>query len=53
MGLEWRHKERDVNLPANRQLLMKNIEQDLLNDEHILTVFYGGSIGKGNIRSLF
>lgn len=36
MGLEWRHRERDVNLPANRQLLMKSIEQDLLNDDKSL-----------------
>ncbi|MCF6136665.1 aminoglycoside 6-adenylyltransferase [Pseudalkalibacillus berkeleyi] len=40
--------ERDLKLPKSREKLMKRIEKDLLEDENIIGVFYGGSIGSGN-----
>ena len=45
MGLETKHKERDINIPRHRQDLMAAIELDLKNDANVLAVFYGGSIG--------
>lgn len=44
MGLETKN-ERNVNLPKHRLELMEAIELDLINDENVLAVFYGGSIG--------
>lgn len=48
MGLESKHRKRDLKIPEHRQKLMKKIEQDLLQDENVLAVFYGGSIGSEN-----
>jgi hypothetical protein len=39
---------RDLELPSQRQRLQTAIEQDLIHDQHVLAVFYGGSIGEGN-----
>lgn len=35
----------DVGLPLQRDHLLHAIEKDLLQDEHVLAVFYGGSVG--------
>ncbi len=48
MGFETRHSKRDIEIPKHRQNLLGAIEQDLLNDENVLAVFYGGSIGNQN-----
>ncbi|MBU9721655.1 MULTISPECIES: hypothetical protein [Bacillaceae] len=48
MGLEYKHRDRDLNIPKYRQTMLKEIEQDLLKDENVLAVFYGGSIGNRN-----
>lgn len=45
MGLEAKYKERNLNIPRYRQDLMAAIELDLKNDENVLAIFYGGSIG--------
>ncbi|MER2111670.1 MAG: aminoglycoside 6-adenylyltransferase [Solibacillus isronensis] len=45
MGLKTKNKVRDVGLPKHREELMEAIELDLINDENVLAVFYGGSIG--------
>ncbi len=42
------YKKRDEELPLLRKKLMRTIEQDLVADNNVLAVFYGGSIGKGN-----
>ena len=42
MGLETKKRERDAFLPKHRQELMEAIELDLINDENVLAVFYGG-----------
>lgn len=48
MGLENKHRKRDLKIPEHRQTMLKEIEQDLIRDENVLAVFYGGSIGKRN-----
>jgi hypothetical protein len=48
VGLENKHNERDLQIPKHRQIMLKEIEQDLLRDENVLAVFYGGSIGNQN-----
>lgn len=48
MGLESKHLERDLEIPKHRQSILNEIEQDLLNDENVIALFYGGSIGKQN-----
>ncbi|MFC0470004.1 aminoglycoside 6-adenylyltransferase [Halalkalibacter kiskunsagensis] len=48
MGLKTKHKKRDLEIPKHRQILLNSIEQDLLNDENVLAVFYGGSLGNQN-----
>lgn len=48
MGLEGKNRERDLAIPKHREDLLKAIEIDLLNDENILGVFYGGSLGNEN-----
>ncbi|WP_409292892.1 hypothetical protein [Peribacillus sp. SCS-37] len=48
MGLEAKHRERDWALPKHREDLLNAIEKDLLNDENIKGVFYGGSLGNKN-----
>ncbi|AQQ52177.1 nucleotidyltransferase domain-containing protein [Planococcus lenghuensis] len=39
---------RDEKLPAQLERVKSAIEEDLLKDERVLAVFYGGSIGEGN-----
>ncbi|GAA0603364.1 hypothetical protein GCM10009001_20410 [Virgibacillus siamensis] len=48
MGFETKHRNRDLEIPKHRQILLNTIEQDLLSDENIIAVFYGGSIGNQN-----
>lgn len=48
MGFEWKHKKRDLEIPKHRAKLMENIELDLMNDDQVLAVYYGGSIGNRN-----
>ncbi|WP_018931203.1 aminoglycoside 6-adenylyltransferase [Gracilibacillus lacisalsi] len=48
MGFVSRHFERDLKIPKHRQDLINSIEKDLLNDDDVLGVFYGGSIGNDN-----
>lgn len=48
MGLETKYRERDLDIPKHRQDLMAAIELDLINDNNVLAVFYGGSIGNQN-----
>lgn len=45
MGLETKYQERNLNIPRYRHNLMAAIELDLMNDENVLAIFYGGSIG--------
>lgn len=45
VGFEIKHKERDLEIPKHRQNLINQIELDLINDDNVLAVFYGGSIG--------
>lgn len=46
--MESKHKERDLKIPEQRQKLLMKIEEDLIADENVLAVFYGGSIGNRN-----
>jgi hypothetical protein len=48
VGLETKYRERDLDIPKHRQVLMEAIELDLINDNNVLAVFYGGSIGNQN-----
>lgn len=48
MGLDNKHRDRDLKIPKYRQTMLKEIEQDLLKDENVLAIFYGGSIGNRN-----
>ncbi|MCO0600516.1 hypothetical protein NGI46_24545 [Peribacillus butanolivorans] len=48
MGFETKHRKRDFEIPKHRQILLNEIEQDLLSDENVLAVFYGGSLGNQN-----
>ncbi|RXJ04302.1 hypothetical protein DS745_02645 [Anaerobacillus alkaliphilus] len=41
------HTKRDQAIPEQRKKLINAIERDLLGDDNILAVFYGGSIGNG------
>jgi hypothetical protein len=43
-AVEGKHKDRDINLPIYRQSIKNNIEQDLVNDDNVLALYYGGSI---------
>ncbi|WP_164669850.1 aminoglycoside 6-adenylyltransferase [Virgibacillus doumboii] len=48
MGLDVKYSKRDLELPRYRKELQDNIENDLCNDNNVLAVFYGGSIGNQN-----
>ncbi len=48
VGFDTKHKERDLNIPCNRQLILNAIEQDLKHDENVLAIYYGGSLGNQN-----
>jgi predicted nucleotidyltransferase len=43
-AVEGKHKDRDISLPIYRQSIKNNIEQDLVNDDNVLALYYGGSI---------
>lgn len=45
MGFVNKHKKRDSELPNYRRQLLDAIERDLINDENVKALFYGGSIG--------
>ncbi|MDM5317278.1 aminoglycoside 6-adenylyltransferase [Fictibacillus sp. b24] len=47
-SIQAKFEARDRDLPKQRNILMRAIEQDLFNDENVLAVFYGGSIGNQN-----
>lgn len=48
VGLETKHWKRDLEIPKHRKNLITAIELDLVNDNNVLAVFYGGSIGNQN-----
>lgn len=48
MGFVSKFEQRDLRLPDHRSKLLTSIESDLLNDDNVLAVFYGGSIGSEN-----
>ncbi|MCS0824144.1 aminoglycoside 6-adenylyltransferase [Cytobacillus oceanisediminis] len=52
MGLYAKYKRRDSELPRHREKIMHSIEKDLILDQNVLSVFYGGSIGE-NSTDLF
>jgi hypothetical protein len=43
--LKAKHKKRDLELPKKRREVLSRIEEDLCQDDNIVAVFYGGSIG--------
>jgi hypothetical protein len=43
-----KYHERDLKIPMHRQTMLEVIEHDLITDENVLAVFYGGSIGNQN-----
>lgn len=47
MGFNSSYLLRDQDLPKQRLALQQKMEDDLLQDERIIGVFYGGSIGTG------
>lgn len=48
MGFYAKYKERDSELPRHRENIMQSIEKDLIHDQNVLSVFYGGSVGENN-----
>ncbi len=48
MEFETTHEERDARLIHEREKLKNAINRDLIQDENVLAVFYGGSMAKGN-----
>ncbi|WP_260508141.1 hypothetical protein [Cytobacillus firmus] len=52
MGLYAKYKGRDSELPRHRKGIMHSIEKDLIHDQNVLSVFYGGSIEE-NYTDLF
>jgi hypothetical protein len=48
VGFNTNYKQRDLEIPKHRQLLLNAIQQDLISDENVLAVFYGGSLGNKN-----
>ncbi|MCS0788874.1 nucleotidyltransferase domain-containing protein [Cytobacillus firmus] len=48
MGLYTKYKGRDSELPRLRERIMHSIEKDLIHDQNVLSVFYGGSIGENS-----
>lgn len=48
MGFENKYRSRDLALPEHRADLLNKIEEDLLIDENIIGIFYGGSLGSKN-----
>jgi predicted nucleotidyltransferase len=48
LEFETKHEERDANLIKEREKIKNAINRDLIQDENVLAVFYGGSMAKGN-----
>ncbi|MCG7342634.1 nucleotidyltransferase domain-containing protein [Sporosarcina sp. ACRSL] len=48
MGFESRHRERDLQLPVQREKLLKNALQDLADDPYVEAIFEGGSLARGD-----
>ncbi|WP_210608063.1 aminoglycoside 6-adenylyltransferase [Priestia flexa] len=48
MGLETNRRDRDLAIPKHREYLLNAIEKDILSDENIVGVFYGGSVENKN-----
>lgn len=48
VGLETNRRDRDLAIPKHREYLLNAIEKDVLSDENIVGVFYGGSVGNKN-----
>lgn len=48
MEFETKHEKRDANLIKEREKLKNEINRDLIQDENVLAVFYGGSMARGN-----
>jgi hypothetical protein len=42
VGFQTKHRERDIEIPKHRQKLINTILNDLINDDNVLAVFYGG-----------
>lgn len=47
-GFDAKYIERDSDLPRHRERIMQCIEKDLLHDQNVLSIFYGGSVGENN-----
>lgn len=45
VGFHWKHEEQDLQLPKFRKRLIEAIANVGMQDDHIIGVFYGGSIG--------
>ncbi|XXM71276.1 nucleotidyltransferase domain-containing protein [Lysinibacillus sphaericus] len=48
MNRQTNHKQRDSNLISEREKIKESIKNDLANDKHVLAIFYGGSMARGN-----
>lgn len=48
MGFVSKHIKRDQELPVYRKQLLENALSDLTNDKHVLAIYLGGSLAKGN-----
>lgn len=48
MTFQNKFEQRDLSLPDCRNRLLSAIEHDLVNDNDVLALFYGGSIGNEN-----
>ncbi len=48
MGFVTRHLGRDLSLPKYREILLENALKDLTSDPHVLTIYLGGSLARGN-----
>jgi predicted nucleotidyltransferase len=48
LEFETKHEERDADLIKEREKIKNAINRDLIQDENVLAVFYGGSMAKGN-----
>jgi predicted nucleotidyltransferase len=48
MEFVTKHQKRDSKLLGHLQIITTAMEKDLTNDDDVLAVFYGGSLGKGD-----
>nr|WP_247600279.1 aminoglycoside 6-adenylyltransferase [Priestia flexa] len=46
--METNRRDRDLAIPKHREYLLNAIEKDILSDENIVGVFYGGSVENKN-----